>query len=86
MPLSKEQWEQMQKLFDHIPTVDVKVDIRGDFLIDGRVVCQGFAKKLGSEALKIEVEMVRAITKAEERQRDRIEAELGKIGIRLPKP
>lgn len=53
-------------------TVDIKVDNSGSLWIDGERVCFNFAAKLGPEAIKVEVAMLKAIEKAEDRTKEKM--------------
>jgi hypothetical protein len=63
-----EEFRLTQEMLHKEPTVVIKIDLAGHLYIDGVLACHSFTKKLGNgEALRVEVMMMRAIDKAEER-------------------
>lgn len=84
MPLTDEEIERMAHLMSTVPTVDIKVSLSGSLMIDGREIIRNFTIKLGAEYLKVEVEMVRAIDRAEKKAVEKFIDRLAKMGIKVP--
>lgn len=67
MAMEETDFKKIQDMVYSDPAVAVKVDREGHLWIDGQKVCHDFAKKLGPEALKVEIAIMRAIDNAEAR-------------------